>query len=127
MVVPTKPNSVTEKTVAEQVGVSPRTGGHIAADITVKNGKANEQVKRKKVDEDEIQNSNGEVSATPEDDAAELAGAQDGPILLAQAEAATVTDAAATGSAAAGAEAGAAGAAAGSGVAAGAAAGATAI
>lgn len=123
MTVTSKPNSVTGKIAEGQVEAKPLVNGNIMPDAAARSGKPGGQAKRKKVDEDDILNSNAHAE---EGGAAELAEAQEGPILLAQAGAATATDAAAA-SSTAGAEAGAAGAAAGSGAAAGAAAGTAAI
>ena len=86
MAVTSKPGSVTDKIAVDQLEVKPRAGGSVLADAAVKSGKPAAQMKRKKDEEDELQNLKDDVGATAEDVAGEWVDGQEGPMLLAQAE-----------------------------------------
>ncbi len=73
------------KIVPTQTESIPRAAGNKFIDPTVKNGKLGGQAKRKIDDlEDELLNSHGDANMVSADGAVELAGIQDGPMLLAQ-------------------------------------------
>ncbi len=126
MAVTSKPSTVIDN-IAAQTGSIPRAAGNQWIDPAVKSVKLGGQAKRKVDDaEDELQNSHGDANMVSADGAVELAGIQDGPMLLAQAETGAAGGGAgaagAAGAGAAGAGAGAAGAeavAAGAGITAG--------
>ncbi len=112
MAVTSTPSTVINN-IAAQTGSLPRAAGDKLINPIVQNGKLGGLVKRKV--EDELQNSLIEANMVSADGAVELAGIQDGPILLAQAE--TGAGAAGGGAAASGgAAAGGAGAASGTGL-----------